>query len=64
MNYYCFIYSIYIIIYNIIIILYSDIYSNHNMGIATEIKSLARFIDLYIGNTSFGSNATAAILKF
>ena len=34
--------SIYIyIIYNIIIISYSDICSNHNMGIATEIKSLA-----------------------
>ena len=35
------------------------------MGIATEIKYLIMsFIDLYIGNTSFGSNVTAAILKF
>ena len=61
MNYYFIIYSIYIIIYNIIIISYSDIYSKHNMGITTEIKS---FIDLYIGNTSLGCNVTAAILKF
>ena len=39
-------------------------YSKHNMGIATEIKSIMSFIDLYIGNTSFGCDATAAILKF
>ena len=34
------------------------------MGTATEIKSLTSFIHPYIGNTSFGCNATAAILKF
>ena len=34
------------------------------MGITTEIKYLTSFIDLYIGNTSFGCNATVAILKF
>ena len=62
MDYYFIIYNIYIIIYNIIIS-YSDIYSNHNMDIATEIKSLASFIYLYIGNTSFASNGTVAILK-
>ena len=33
------------------------------MCIATEIKSLTNCMDPCIGNTSFGSNATAAILK-
>ena len=63
-NYYFVIYSIYIIMYNIIIISYSDIYSKHSMGIATEIKSTTNFIDPCFGNTSFGCNVTAAILKF
>ena len=42
---------------------YNIIYSKHSIGIATKIKSLTSFIELYIGNTSFGCDATAAILK-